>query len=138
MNLNFFKKWFNRESSPARLDKDQVGQLGEKYAVNYLRKHCYAIVETNYRNKLGEIDIIAGNGKSLVFVEVKTRYFNMPLNSPGEAVTMSKQRKIRQVAESFIRKYPADKWDQCRFDVIEIILDSQGTIENINHLENAF
>jgi putative endonuclease len=138
MNRNYLKKWFKSESFPSRLDKDQVGKLGEKYAENYLRKHCYTIVETNYRNKLGEIDIIAGEGKLLVFVEVKTRYFNMPLNSPGEAVTMCKQRKIRQLAESFLRNYPADKWEQCRFDVIEIILNSQGTIAKINHLENAF
>jgi len=137
MNLNFFKSWLHRRESH-RLDKDAVGKLGEKYAVNYLRKQHYAILETNFRNKLGEIDIIAGSSNILVFVEVKTRNEKMPLNSPGEAVTLSKQKKIRQIAETFTGSFKGSKWNQCRFDVIEIIIDSKGTIKSINHLENAF
>lgn len=108
------------------------GFKGEKQACDFLMKDKrYAIIATNYRNKVGEIDIIARDKKTLVFVEVKARS-TLAFGRPCEAVDYRKQQKIRRVAESYlIFKKLYDKVP-VRFDVIEIL----G--EKINHIENAF
>lgn len=106
------------------------GTIGEIDAEKYLKDKGYVIVATNYRNRLGEIDIIAKDKNVLVFVEVKSRA-TLAFGRPYEAVDGRKQYKIRKVAELYllsIKNYYAD----VRFDVIEII----G--EEINHIINAF
>ena len=107
-----------------------VGKSGEKIAEEYLKKKGYKILEVNFVNNVGEIDIIARQKNIYVFVEVKYRkndYFGLP----REAVNTYKQRKIRAVANSYIKRY--NLYDNvCRFDVIEI-LDDQ-----ITHIENCF
>ncbi len=107
-----------------------TGNLGEKAAIEYLKKKKYKILETNYQNKVGEIDIVAKAKKVLVFVEVKSRtsdYFGLP----SEAVGKRKQYKIRRVAQGYILKHRLFD-SPVQFDVIEI-LDGQ-----INHIENCF
>jgi len=75
-----------------------LGQTGETVAVRYLKKYGYKIIETNYRNSLGEIDIIASDKDVIVFVEVKTRRNNLFVH-PKEAVTQKKQLTISRVAQ---------------------------------------
>lgn len=106
------------------------GDKGELFARNYLKKQRYKIIETNYHNKIGEIDIIAKDKETLVFVEVKTRE-TCAFGRPAEAVTPYKQNKIRGVASYYLMTKGLTDAD-CRFDVIEI-LD-----EEINHIKNAF
>ncbi len=106
------------------------GTIGEIDAEKYLKDKGYVIVTTNYRNRLGEIDIIAKDKNVLVFVEVKSRA-TLAFGRPCEAVDGRKQYKIRKVAELYllsIKNYYAD----VRFDVIEILGDE------INHIINAF
>ncbi|MBE5736111.1 MAG: YraN family protein [Clostridiales bacterium] len=101
------------------------GDIGESIAKNYLIGVGYKIVKTNFKNKLGEIDIIAYDDDVLVFVEVKYRknsYFGLP----REAVNTEKQRKIRMVATSYINRYKLFN-KACRFDVLEI-LDREVTL----------
>lgn len=106
----------------------QFGDIGEKIAQNYLKDCCYKILKTNYKNKIGEIDIIANDDDFLVFVEVKYRKNNF-FGLPREAVNSEKQRKIRMVAMSYINKYKLfDK--QCRFDVLEVLGDEITLIKN--------
>ena len=108
----------------------QFGDIGEKIALNYLKECGYKIVKTNYKNKIGEIDIIASDGDFLVFIEVKYRKNNR-LGLPRETVKGEKQRKIRMIAMSYINKYRLfDK--QCRFDVLEVLGDE------IKHIKNCF
>ena len=107
------------------------GDRGEILAVEFLKNKGYKIVETNYKNKLGEIDIVAIDKKTLVFVEVKCRS-TLAFGRPYEAVDERKQQKIRRVAELYLlikHKYYAD----CRFDIVEVLSD-----EVIGHIENAF
>ena len=96
-----------------------VGDKGEGLAISYLKKQKYKILTTNFKNKIGEIDIIAKDKGILVFIEVKYRtndYFGLP----REAVTDQKQRKIKFVATSYITKN--NLFDcPCRFDVVEIL-----------------
>lgn len=94
------------------------GKAGEKAAVKFLKKLGYRIVEKNYRNTSGEIDIVAEQDKVLVFVEVKSRA-DGEKGEPLEAVTPHKQRKIGQVAKGFLSQHRIENRD-CRFDVVGI------------------
>lgn len=107
-----------------------VGDSGEAIAINYLKKHKYKIIETNYKHKIGEIDVIAKKNNVLIFVEVKYRssdYFGLP----REAVNEYKQNKIRLIATAYIKQKRLFD-NPCRFDVIEI-LDGK-----ITHIEDCF
>ena len=107
-----------------------IGFVGEAIAVNYLKSNGYVILETNYTNQLGEIDIIAKYKNIIVFLEVKTRTSGK-FGYGREAVDSRKQNKIRLVATGYL-KYKRLIDVACRFDVIEI------TDDNIEHIENAF
>lgn len=110
-------------------NKDK-GESGEALAVKYLKKQKYKILETNYSNKLGEIDIIAQKKFTTVFVEVKYRtseYFGLPREAVGEY----KQRKLRQVATGYMVANNLLE-ERVRFDVIDILNGK------ITHIENAF
>ncbi len=103
-------------------------------AVRHLKKNGYRILEQNYRNNLGEIDIVAKHRGTLVFVEVKARkssYFG----SPKYAVTAAKKRKISMVALSYLK---ANKLSQAkaRFDVVAVNAENENT--RIDIIENAF
>lgn len=106
------------------------GAIGELCAKKYLESKKYKILEQNYKNKLGEIDIIAMDKKTLVFVEVKERS-TLAYGRPGEAVNICKQQKIRSVASLYLVKNNLHD-SPCRFDVIEVLGGE------INHIENAF
>jgi len=84
------------------IQKIQLGQIGEEAAVTFLKQQGYQIVEQNFRNQLGEIDIVAYEGDTICFVEVKTRRSDI-FGSPFESVTPAKQRKIAQVALSYLK-----------------------------------
>ena len=107
-----------------------TGDEGERIALNYIKKLGYKVIETNFRNKIGEIDIIAYDGNVLVFIEVKYKksdYFGLP----REAVNYHKQRKIMMVAQSYIKtKNLYHKVS--RFDIVEIL----G--QEVTHIKNCF
>ena len=110
-----------------------MGDLGEDFAASYLR-HCgYRIIERNFRCRLGEIDIIAQEGKDLVFIEVKTRR-SRRFGCPQEAVTLAKQAKLRAVAACFLQRYK--KSVPCRFDVLAITME--GGMAKPELIRNAF
>ena len=104
------------------------GDIGENVAKNYLIGQGYKIVKTNFKNTIGEIDIIAYDEDTLVFVEVKYRN-TATFGLPREAVNMHKQNKIRMVATSYLKKYRLfDK--PCRFDIVEILGDEITIIKS--------
>ena len=107
-----------------------IGNLGEEKACQYLVKKAYKILFRNFTCKLGEIDIIALNKNTIVFVEVKTRK-DAEFGRPSEAVNFYKQRKIKNVAMVYL-KLKGKMESHIRFDVIEVLNDK------INHIENAF
>lgn len=108
----------------------QVGNIGEALAVKCLKENNYKIVQLNYTNKIGEIDIIAKDQETLVFVEVKSRTSDK-FGFGREAVDFRKQQKIRNVAQVYL-KYKKLRDVLCRFDVIEI------TGDKVEHIKNAF
>ena len=97
------------------------GIAGEERAVRELRRRGYRIVERNYRCKVGEIDIVARDRETLVFVEVRTRSSSAS-GSALETVTPAKQRRIARVASHYLAaRRPV--FDECRFDVVGITGD---------------
>lgn len=118
-------------------NKTELGAWGEIQAVDYLRLKGYAILASNYRTRLGEIDIIAKHRGFLVFVEVKLRKSDA-YGAAREFVDARKQEKLRRTALLWLSENETDL--QPRFDVIEIYAPGgQKTARPvIHHLENAF
>lgn len=113
----------------------QFGISGEDAAIQHLLENGYRIVQRNFSTRIGEIDIIAEDGKVLVFVEVKARK-NSHFGSPFEAVTPKKQKKISMVALEYMSKNGlADV--EARFDVIGISQTRNGNL-HIELLKNCF
>ncbi len=110
-----------------------LGKEGELLALNFLKKKKYTILECNWRHQKAEIDIIAEFDNYLVEIEVKTRS-SEAFESPKEAVTVSKQKRIIKAADAFIQERNLDL--ECRFDIISILI--QKTRHSIEHTEDAF
>ncbi len=112
-----------------------TGAEGEKIAAEFLLKQGYRILERNFRTALGEIDIVARDGKILVFVEVKARS-GTHFGVPQSAVDARKQAKMSRVALAYLSQKRIDT-SECRFDVVGIIRGPSGTT-SIEHLKDAF
>lgn len=108
----------------------QSGNQAEQTACRYLTEQGCRILARNYRKPCGEIDIIACDKKTLIFIEVKKRASNA-FGGPAAAVTAAKQRKIAVTAQYFIKE-KAPKFDSIRFDVVCLL---PGKVE---HIINAF
>ena len=98
--------------------RSRIGRSAEIAAAAELGKRGYRIVGSNYRCRRGEIDLIAWEGGSLVFVEVRCKRTDA-YGSPAESVTVSKRRKLIAAAESYLEEHPLDG-AACRFDVVEV------------------
>lgn len=114
-----------------------IGDYGERYVANYLKKNGYKILERNYKTGFCEIDIIAEYGNTLCFVEVKTRS-NREYGLPCEAVDYRKRKKIINGALHYISSKELDV--AVRFDVAEVYINTKGVFKNnkINIIKNAF
>ena len=113
----------------------QFGKTGETLAVRQLKKIGYRIIEQNYRNALGEIDIIAKHRGAIVFVEVKSRTSGL-YGSPKFAVTAAKQRKISMVALAYLKSTDQSR-AKARFDVVTVRADPPDKPQ-IEIIKNAF
>ena len=113
----------------------RLGQWGEAVVAEDLRQKGWTIITTNFRCRMGEIDIIAQNGQYLAFVEVKLRK-NGRFGAACEAVTPSKQRKLRLTAQIYLSGHPTDL--QPRFDVAEVFPADAGGRRQINYITSAF
>ena len=112
------------------------GRQGEEIAVEYLKNNGYRIVEKNYRNCFGEIDVVAQEGATVVFVEVKTK--NTPCyDHPAAAVDLRKQQRLCKVAATYIIKKRLTH-HPVRFDVVSIYGEKIEVIKNAFELQEEF
>ena len=111
-----------------------LGRRGERAAEKHLRRNGYRIVARNFRAVGAEIDLVAMDGETLVFVEVKTRR-SLVAGAPEEAVDERKQQRLRRAAEVFATRYRAGDTEM-RFDVVAV--DASGKGLEIELLRNAF
>ncbi|KXK11895.1 MAG: hypothetical protein UZ22_OP11002000230 [Microgenomates bacterium OLB23] len=113
-----------------------IGRYGEKLGVDYLEKKGYIILKRNYYTRIGEIDIIAEQKNTLVFIEVKTR-IGTQSGEPYEAITAKKLYTIRSVARLYLQTAKS-AYAHLRVDVISIVLDNFLQVASLNHFENAY
>ena len=113
---------------------NEIGALGEQIALEYLLERKYQILETNWVCGHKEVDIIAKDGDTIVFVEVKTRHSTC-LVEPEATVDVYKQRHLIWAANSFVNRYQYD--NDVRFDIIAIVIYKNNE-KRIEHIEDAF
>lgn len=111
-----------------------IGNAGEAFVAEFLKKKGYIISARNFRTRYGEIDIIAENNSEILFVEVKTRSDNSYVR-PYEYVDKRKRRKILVTASIYMQRNGYGL--QPRFDVAEVFVHDDGQM-SLNYFENAF
>ena len=113
-----------------------TGIKGEEEAARFLTRSGYAILDRNVRTRAGEIDLVAKEGKTLVFVEVKTRR-DLEGDPPQAGVHTRKQNRLAKLAHGYL-KLKRIRQTPCRFDVVAVIINDEGGVKAIRHIPNAF
>lgn len=127
--LGWIRNLFDADSS-----RGALGERGENVAARYLRNQGYKIITRNFRCELGEIDIVARDAKTLVFVEVKTRSYEDA--TPEEQVDQAKRNQLVRVAKLYLSRYGIPQ-PPSRFDVVAIVWPN-GRDPLIRHTPHAF
>ena len=112
---------------------NEIGQKGEHLAADFLEKKGYEILHRNWRYGHAELDIVAMNGRTLVFAEVKTRSDDL-FERPEQAVNDRKRQLLARAAVAYMRMC-GHEW-AIRFDILSVLL--KGDIFFIEHFEDAF
>lgn len=111
-----------------------IAVIGEDTACKFLKKKGYKIIERNFRKGYGEIDIVALQGRTLTFVEVKTRTSNA-YGTPIEAISYYKLKSLIKTAQFYSHLHP-ELPNALRIDAISVMLDHSNNPVNIEHIEN--
>ena len=116
--------------------RHHLGHVGERLAAEHLERLGFDVLDRNYRTRYGELDLVAFDGDTLVFCEVKTR---RGPGRPFDALHGSKQRQVRHMAAAWLtevtdRPHAPD----LRFDAIGVSIDAHGQLVRLEHLEAAF
>jgi putative endonuclease len=134
LHVNRLRRLFDRLRAPFR--QRTLGERGEAAAARYLRGLGYRIVGRGVRTRLGEIDLVAVDGRTVVFVEVKTRRSDQQ-GHPSEAVDLAKQRRLTRLATAYLKR-------RCllhcaaRFDIVAVTWPQGCGRPRIEHFRNAF
>jgi putative endonuclease len=116
-----------------------TGVTGEQLAAEHLERRGFTILERNFRTRWGELDIVAYDGATLVFCEVKARRGARPSVAPLESVHPRKRSRVRKMAGSWlIERRSRPRADHLRFDAIGVTIDATGRLLELTHLEGAF
>ena len=119
------------------LAKDRLGSDGEDAAAAHLTAAGLTVLARNWRCRDGELDLVALDGRTVVFVEVKTRS-GPAFGHPAEAVTWTKARRIRRLAAMWLQsERPAGDHAEVRFDVVCVVRGGGGALE-VEHVPGAF
>ena len=115
--------------------RTKLGTWGESLACRHLQGKGYRITATNYRNRHGEVDIVARDGEELVFVEVRTRRPGS-YGAPEESLSPAKVRRLLNTCQEYVQEMEFDEigW---RIDLVCIYLGRGGRVEDVQHLTHA-
>jgi putative endonuclease len=117
----------------------QLGDTGEQLAAEHLNHRGFQILDRNFRTRWGELDIVACDGRTIVFCEVKTRVASRAGLDPLESVHPRKRAQVRRMAGRWLaERNDRPRADELRFDAIGITLGSDGRLIRLDHLEAAF
>jgi len=111
------------------------GRRGERSACRFLLRQGFDVLARRFKGRFGEIDLVAFEGETLAFIEVKTRE-SSEFGEPWEFVDWEKQQKLRLTAEDFIARYDLGRYTY-RFDIVSVIAPGT-TLEKIDLYRNAF
>lgn len=128
---SWISEYWQRGSKPVSL-----GERGERAAERFLKRLGYKIVARHDRGRLGELDLVAVDGRTVVFVEVKTRRDD-EAGSPAEAVDERKQAKLTRLALAYLKRHGLLEYS-ARFDVVAITWPNETQQPKIVHFINAF
>lgn len=118
-------------------NRQKLGHTAEAFAADYLKRKGYSILAQNYRCRYGEIDIVALDKRTLVFVEVRAKV-TTDFGLPQESIGYRKQKKLREVARYYLAT-EREKGSICRFDVVAVQYNvGSQKVEKLEHIENAF
>ena len=118
-----------------RMNRQELGKLGERLARDTIKRKGYRILETNFRCRSGEIDIVAQQKDCLVFVEVRTKS-NLNFGSPEESITAIKKQRLVSSAFTYIETHQ-DLPSLWRIDVVAIETNLEGKLKRIEIIEDA-
>ena len=121
------QRWFPRRS---------LGERGERAAERFLRQRGHTIVARRQRSPIGELDLVTVVGRTVVFVEVKTRESHVA-GHPAEAVDLAKQRRLTRLATLFLKRHGLIEYSS-RFDVVAVTWPEGAPQPVIEHYEHAF
>lgn len=124
-----------RPPAPSGPSRAALGRAGEDLAARHLEGRGYRILERGFRTRDGEIDLVATDGGTVVFVEVKTRS-GAACGRPAEAVDGRKQHRLLRAARVWLHRHGATE-TPCRFDVVEVLSRPGGEVV-ASHIQDAF
>lgn len=136
--MSWLTRRWTRLGRPAPNPTTALGPAGEAVAARHLRRLGYRILLTNFRlegKSAGEIDLIARDGQTIVFVEVKTRR-SESIARPEAQVDHHKRRQIARVARQYLTKY-GPTWPAYRFDIVAVVWQ-EGKEPEVRHTVRAF
>lgn len=117
----------------------QLGDTGEQLAAEHLNRRGFQILDRNFRTRWGELDIVACDGRTIVFCEVKTRVARGAGRDPLESVHPRKRAQVRRMAGRWLaERHDRPRASDLRFDAIGITLGADGQLIRLDHLEAAF
>lgn len=116
----------------------RLGSAGEQIAADHLTRRGFHILDRNYRTRWGELDIVACDGRQIVFCEVKCRVANRSGRDPLESVHQAKQAQVRRMASRWLVERPHPRVSDLRFDAIGVTLSPDGRLLRLDHIEGAF
>ena len=117
-------------------ERKNLGSHGEDLAVEFLKRQGYRILHRNFKLKFGEIDIVAQEGDTVCFVEVRTKTGD-DMGTPFESVTPAKQRKLSKLALAYLKNQYKSIEVRARFDVVAVV-SQDGREEKVEVIKNAF
>lgn len=123
--------WLAEHLRPATL-----GERGERIAAKFLRRRGYKIIARRSRVRYGEIDIIAVDGRTVVFIEVKTRR-SEKLGAPATAVDAQRRRRLVRAATAYLKSYGLLEYP-ARFDIVEVVWPLDQNTPVVRHHQGAF
>jgi len=127
----------SRAPRPSPDPRHVLGREGERHAREHLERLGFAILDANFRTRHGELDLVAFDGCTLVFVEVKTRRAGG--GSPWWNLHHAKRGQVRAMARAWLAATPArPRASELRFDAIGVAIDPQERLSALEHLEGAF
>lgn len=119
--------------------RQHLGRVGERFALEHLRRLGYRLLAQNHRTRFGELDLIVCDDVSIAFVEVKARRVSGRAGSALDAISAPKQRQVRRMAAAWLAETnDRPRSRELRFDVIGVTFDRDGKLVRLDHLEAAF